>query len=76
MSAITSDWTLSETEAPTKQSVKVNRKYSREEEFRSALDSYIADYQRHLDVMTGNTDRHGGYAHFTFFPRLAAWLRR
>jgi len=51
MFAITYDWmpfeTETRTEALTNHSIKINKKYSREEEFRSALDSYMADYGKH-----------------------------
>ncbi len=44
MSAITTDWTLPETEAPTSYASHRDKTYRRDEEFRAALDSYIADY--------------------------------
>ncbi len=51
MYAIISDWmpfvTEAETEAPTQHSAKGNNANRREEEFRAALDSYIADYHKH-----------------------------
>lgn len=46
MSAITSDWAPSETEASTARTAKCGR----EEEFRSALAGYIADYRKHRAV--------------------------
>jgi hypothetical protein len=50
MSAIASDWILPETEAPT---AVERRKYSREDEFRSALDTYIAQYVDHQKRRSG-----------------------
>ena len=56
MSAITTDWTLPETEAPTRSAFHRDKTYRRDEEFRAALDSYIADYgeyQRRRAEMIG-----------------------
>jgi hypothetical protein len=58
MSAITSDWTLSEAEAPTRRPVAYRKECSREEEFRSALESYMAAYaddQKHRGETTAKT---------------------
>jgi len=55
MSAIISDGTPS-TESPRTHSAKAGKNCRREEEFRSALDSYIAGYQKHLAVPTGIPD--------------------
>jgi hypothetical protein len=46
--------TETNTEAPTNHSIKFNKKYSREEEFRSALASYIAEYRRNRDLFANN----------------------
>ncbi len=46
MSAITSDWAPVETEAPVTRAVESGKVYRREEEFRSALDNYIAHYRK------------------------------
>ena len=51
MSAITSDWKLSETATSTERSVRSGKSNSRTEDFLSALDSYIAGYWRHLAVI-------------------------
>ena len=75
MSAITSDWKLSETATSTERSVRSGKSNSRTEDFHSALDSYIAGYWRHLAVIAANSGRGMGDAHFTFFRRLAARLR-
>lgn len=79
MFAITYDWmpfeTETKTEAPTNHSIKINKKYSREEEFRSALDSYMADYRKH-HAMIANKARGTHNTRFTFLPRLANWNRR
>ena len=56
MSAITTDWTLPESEAPTSYAFHRDKTYRRAEEFRAALDSYIADYaeyQRRRAEMIG-----------------------
>ena len=47
MSAIASHWILAERKAPSRHSAGEDKKHSREEEFRSALDSYIAEYADH-----------------------------
>jgi hypothetical protein len=44
MSAMTSAWALIETETPVTPAVESGKVYRREEEFRSALDNYIAGY--------------------------------
>ena len=74
MSAIISDWTPSATESPRAHSARVDNKYRREEEFCSALDLYIADYQEHLAATMGNSSLRTRHALFTFFRRLAALL--
>lgn len=74
MSAITSDWTPSATESPRAHSARAGNKYRREEEFCSALDLYIADYQKHLAATIGNSGFRTRHALFTFFRRLAALL--
>ena len=59
MYAIISGWmpfeTETKTEAPPNHSIKFNKKYSREEEFRSALESYMADYRRNRDSIADKT---------------------
>ena len=71
MSAISTDWAPSETATP--RTVAVKR--SREEEFRSALESYIANYQkRHAAPNVVSGDRHGASI-FWFLPRLTNWSR-
>lgn len=61
MYAIISDWmpfvTKAETEAPTQHSAKGNNANRREEEFRAALDSYVADYRKHR-AMIANRSGH------------------
>jgi hypothetical protein len=55
MYAITDDWMLFKTEiktvAPTNHSIKIEEKYSRQEEFRSALECYMADYRKHHGII-------------------------
>jgi hypothetical protein len=77
MAAITYDGTPYETKAkvelPTKQQLESRNKYSREEEFRSALDSYMADYQKyHATIANKRGQIHT--AHFAFFKRFADWI--
>ena len=59
MSAITFNWALFEietaVEAPTKSPIKSSGRFTREEEFRTALDSYLASYRDH-NVRTANKD--------------------
>ena len=64
MSAITSDWAPLETAAPVTRAVESGKIYRREEEFRSALDNYVAGYiadqqKRHAAATrgTGSTAR-------------------
>ncbi len=53
MSDITYDWMPNEaqaaTELPIRQNVRTSKPYRREDEFRSALDRYVADYRKHLN---------------------------
>jgi hypothetical protein len=72
MSAISTDWTPTET--ATSRTLEVKR--SREEVFHSALESYIANYQkRHaapIEVAGGPKST----SNFWFFPRLTNWRCR
>jgi hypothetical protein len=70
MSAVTSHityagWARPEPGAPRAYEAKKNR----EEEFRDALDNYIADYRRHRSLIDSPDRSRAG--HFPFF-----WLRR
>ena len=47
MSVVTFDWAPAETETKTGIPAKATENYSREEEFRLALNRYIADYAAH-----------------------------
>lgn len=55
MSAITFNWVPFEIEtkvdAPAKSPIKSSGRYSREEEFRTALDSYMADYRKNRRII-------------------------
>lgn len=55
MSAIAFNWAPFEIEAevepPTERLVNIRKGCSREEEFRSALDGYIADYRKNRRIM-------------------------
>jgi membrane-associated HD superfamily phosphohydrolase len=61
MSTITYNWAPfeieTEVETPTKSPIKISNRCSREEEFRAALDSYMADYRKHR-AMIANKDTH------------------
>ena len=61
MSDITYDWMPFEaqaaTELPIRQMVRTSKPYRREDEFRSALDRYMADYRMH-HAMIANKGRH------------------
>ncbi len=72
MSVIATDWAPTETATPRTPAVK----RSREEEFRLALESYIAHYQqRHAAPPAVARGRRGG-SNFWFLPRLTNWSRR
>ena len=62
--------TEAETETPTKHSAKGNNANRREEEFRAALDSYIADYRNH-HAMTANKALGTYNTLFTFLLSIA-----
>jgi hypothetical protein len=72
MSAISTDWAPTETAAQRTLAVK----RSREEEFHSALESYIANYRRRhaapIEVAGGPKST----SNFWFLPRLTNWSRR
>ena len=58
MPAITSEWMPAELDEPAAYSAEASRKYCREEEFRLALDSYLAvycDYQKRRTETFGIT---------------------
>ena len=61
MSDITYDWmpfeTQAATELPIRRMVRTSKPYRREDEFRSALDRYMADYRKHR-TMIANRCRH------------------
>ena len=74
MSAITSDWASIETEMPVTPPVESGKAYRREEEFRSALDRYIAGYvaeqqKRHI----AETSARNSY--FSVVRRFAGWMQ-
>ena len=74
MSAITSDWTPAETNAPTTQAVDGGEFRRREEEFRSALANYMAGYVADQQQRrTEETAARNGY--FTVVRRFAGWMR-
>ena len=74
MSAITSEWSPVATEAPTTRAVKHTKKYSREEEFRSALEHYIAGYQEHWSRTIGPPDCDAHKTYLSFYRTFAGWI--
>jgi hypothetical protein len=58
MSAILFDHLRLDAQAPTTVPAKAGPKYRREEEFRAALDSYMASYRKH-NATTADTGRGG-----------------
>jgi hypothetical protein len=79
MSAITSDWTPMAAEAPVTRAGDPGTVYRREEEFRSALDNYmagyIADQQERRAAATGSMLSAARSSYFTVFRRFAGWMR-
>jgi hypothetical protein len=76
MSDITYDWMPFLAQAATKLSTGQALKkepYRREDEFRSALDRYMADYRKHHAEMNGAKARGTLNTRFTFFWRFANW---
>jgi hypothetical protein len=74
MSAITSDWSSVETEAAVTRAVESGKVHRREEEFRSALNNYIAGYvaaqQEHRDAATRSMGSAARHSYLTVFRRL------
>lgn len=77
MSDITYDWipfeTVADTQAPIEQAIKIGKGYSREEEFRSPLDSFMADYRKHHAMMSDTKGCSDYKNRFTFFRRFYDW---
>jgi hypothetical protein len=74
MSAITSDWAPIETEMPVAPPVASGKAYWREEEFRSALDRYIAGWvAKQQKRRTAETSARNSY--FAVVRRFAGWVR-
>jgi hypothetical protein len=70
MSVITLDWLRFEG-----RDASLCTSHHREAEFRSALESYIADYEGHLATATAERDCRALRGRRTLFVRLAQWLR-
>ena len=74
MSAITSDWARVETEAPLTRAVERDMVYRREEEFRAALNNYIAAYiaaqQKRRSAANSSIGSAARYGCFTVFRQL------
>jgi hypothetical protein len=74
MSAITSDWAPTETDGSVTRAVGSGKVYRREEEFRSALASYIAGYiADQQSRRTAETCARNSYS--TVVRRFAGWMR-
>ena len=58
-----------ETTSPSPLAAEIKKACSREEEFACALESYMADYKRHLAEMA-NGSRRSDTANFNFIGRL------
>ena len=80
MSAITSDWAPIETEMPVTPPVESGKANRREEEFRSALNNYIAGYvaeqQKRRAIATGSVGSAAPNSYFTVFRRALLSGRR
>ena len=74
MSIVTLDWPRIETETPTVSPAPRRMADAREAVFRSALENYIADYQRHLTTMVAERDRRGRLIRRKLLARLAQRL--
>lgn len=75
MSAITHDGMPNEVEAPTGHSIKTSREYSRDREFRAALDSFVADYRMHRAMLIAQSRCSAHNTHLPSLTKLANWLR-
>ena len=67
MSAISTDWAPTETASESTPAVK----RSREEEFHSALESYIANYKKRHTAPIEVASRSKSMWNFWFLPRIA-----
>ena len=74
MSVVTLDWPRIETETPTGRLPARRRADGREAVFRSVLEIYIADYERHLATMVAEPDRRERLVRRTPLARLAQRL--
>jgi hypothetical protein len=72
MSAISADWAPTETATPRGRAVKG----SREEDFQSALESYIANYRKRHTLPIEVAGGRKSISNFWFLPRLTNWSRR
>ena len=62
-----------ETTSPSPLAAEIKKAYSREEEFACALESYMADYKRHLAEMANSGD-HTRIPNVRFFLRFVRLL--
>ena len=80
MSAFTSDWAPREAEAPVTRPVESRNAYRREEEFRSALNNYmagyVADQEKRRAAATGSLASAAHNSYFTLFGRSSSPFRR
>lgn len=77
MSAVTYDWVLLETEAGSElaTNTKIKKHISREEEFQSALNTYLAEYRRNRDAIADRTARQLAKDEIPLGRRTAEMLR-
>ncbi|HKN30476.1 MAG TPA: hypothetical protein VJY34_22380 [Roseiarcus sp.] len=73
MSVFTFALTPSKGKASARPFARVDKERCREEEFRIALDDYIAEYQRHHAARMGDAGCGAGQ---TRFPAFTGWFRR
>ena len=74
MSAITSDWASIKTEMPIAPPMESGKAYRREEEFRSALDRYIAGWVAEQQERRA-AETSAGNSYFTVVRRFAGCVR-
>ena len=76
MSAITFALTRPSDKAPPRRFARVGKQRCRQEAFRIALDHYIAEYQKHHAVTTGDVSCDAGQTRFARFHSFAGLFGR
>ena len=74
MSIVTLDWPRIDAETPSGKLAEKRSASGRKEVFRSALQIYIADYERHLATMVAERDRRERLIQRTVLARLVRRL--